>query len=1497
MASVIQISRVGAQSTTANTVQFRVAFDEAVNGVSASAFALAGEATGTIGAPSLVSPGVYTVTVSDVAGEGNLRLNLLAGVVTAADDNAAIPAFTSGQAFYIDHTAPTFLGAEAPGPYAYGLVDDEINFLLRFNEDVVVDTTGGAPRIAINVGGRAAWAEYNPSQSGSSDVYLTYRVQPGDNDSDGIEFGAFDLNGAVITDKAGNPAGAFTVGTAPPTPEVTVDTTAPTVVSTTAPAAGIYIPGDDLIFTVTFSEVVDVSFTPVLELDIGGQTVEAQYFEGSGANTLSFRYQVNYEDLDLNGIVVGGTIKFGDIEDDARNAADFTNLSFDTSGVNIDGEGPQVVSITRLDPNNTTATSVRWQLVFDEPIDDELSSWDVYTDGVGTINGDFDIEDTGDHKTWIVTLENITGSGTVRLAYDGGSNDVRDVYGNLSDTPFDAGESYTLNSTAAVVESVSAPANRTYHVGEHIDFTVHMDKAVTILGGTPRIAMEVGEALVYATYVSGSGTADLVFRYTVTNGRLDTDGVEVYSPIDLRGATMRGGDGVDAELALNDIAATTGLLVDGVQPTITANTAPAAGVYGEGDDLTFTVTFDETVVVDTTNGTPYIGLTLPSGGYVHADYVGGSGSSTLTFVFTIPDGAEALDGVSVSSLITSGGGTIKDAAGNSASLNGLTINGSAVIVDAVDPAVLSISRTGDETTTASSVIYTVVFSETVTGDLDASDFVLHTTGSISGAIVSNVSGSGSIFAVQVSGYTGEGTIRLDLKDSGTGITDTAGNPIAGGFTTGMTYTIDTTVPTVTSVTAPAHDTYQAGDVLTFTVTMSEAVTVDTTGGTPRIALTIGSSTVYATYSGGSGTDELTFAYTVTVGQSDADGVALGGAIEANGATLRDAAGQNATLTLSGVATTAGVLVDASNPVIATTSSPAADTYAIGEHLDFTVTFSEDVTVDTSGGTPSIALTLDTGGTVQAEYVSGSGGDTLTFRYAVTAGTLDSDGVMTAGAIALNGGTMQDASGLNAVVTGLNFTGLAGVRVDGIAPTVTSITRVGAASSNAATQHYTVTFGEAVDGVDPSDFVLTATGTAGGTVTGISGSGATYTVTVTDITGDGDLRLDLKNTGTGVTDLHGNAITTGFTAGQTVTFDHTAPAAPTIATVAADDVISANEVSGLTVTGTAEAGSIVKLTIGGAVRTASLSGTTWTYAVTANDLRAMGAGAETLSVTATDAAGNVSTPATLPITVDAAAVPPAPSGGGNPGPVTPDLEPEDVIAVAGDAVGVDLTSAKATSPTITLANGQVVANPLYATAQAAAKLQADLAAGRITVEQAQSGLVDLAMPTTGVAHDVYKFFTGAPPTEAGMTWLIDSPTNANDLTDAYYAAFSVENRYINFAVNLGKVGEGRAGFEAAYGSLSFSESVSKAYDAVIGFDDATEAGFDVQGALRYIESQKAYFDALGGDAIGAKAAMVGYVVSLGGSFHVGEYYEALKEHVIETITDSLSSAPNAGWDLV
>ena len=122
-------------------------------------------------------------------------------------------------------------------------------------------------------------------------------------------------------------------------------------------------------------------------------------------------------------------------------------------------------------------------------------------------------------------------------------------------------------------------------------------------------------------------------------------------------------------------------------------------------------------------------------------------------------------------------------------------------------------------------------------------------------------------------------------------------------------------PTVTSVSHPADGTYKAGQNLDIILAFNEAIKVDITGGTPYITLTVGSKTVSAYYNSGTGSNALTFRYTVASCDYDADGITVG-ALTLNSGTIQNINNTaDADLTLNSVPSTGGVLVDAVAPIV------------------------------------------------------------------------------------------------------------------------------------------------------------------------------------------------------------------------------------------------------------------------------------------------------------------------------------------------------------------------------------------------------------------------------------------------------------------------------------------------------------------------------------------------------------------------------------------------------
>ena len=357
---------------------------------------------------------------------------------------------------------------------------------------------------------------------------------------------------------------------------------------------------------------------------------------------------------------------------------------------------------------------------------------------------------------------------------------------------------------------------------------------------------------------------------------------------------------------------------------------------------------------------------------------------------------------------------------------------------------------------------------------------------------------------------------------------------------------------------PSSGDLNAGKTVTYTLTMNEVVTV--AGGSPTLALNDGGT---ATYTGGSGSNALTFSYTVLAGQNTPD--LMVSAVNLNSATVADGAGNAANLSLTGI-TQGSPQIDTTPPMVSSVTGTAGD-YNAGNVLTLTLNMSEAVTVT---GTPT--LTLNDGGT--ATYTGGSGSNALTFSYTVASGQ------NTAGlAVTAVNGTVADLAG-NALSTANLPETFTGVIIDTTAPTVSSVAASGSgitagAGDLAAGSVVTLTVNLS-EAVTVAGGVPTLTLNDGGTATYTGGSGTnalTFSYTVAAGQNTADLAVTAVNPGTAtVTNGAGNAANLAGAVTNpagTLQIDTTAPTVSSVVTSG----------SGITAgAGDLDAGNVVTLTV-------------------------------------------------------------------------------------------------------------------------------------------------------------------------------------------------------------------------------------------------------------------------------------------------------------------------------
>ncbi len=304
--------------------------------------------------------------------------------------------------------------------------------------------------------------------------------------------------------------------------------------------------------------------------------------------------------------------------------------------------------------------------------------------------------------------------------------------------------------------------------------------------------------------------------------------------------------------------------------------------------------------------------------------------------------------------------------------------------------------------TAGTKTLTLTMSETVAGTPAASDFAVLTNSATNAVTAVSASGT-SVTLTLTNAITNSAAVTVDYTQGTNKITDTAGNALASvGDALTVTVTNDAVVPTVLGVSSTVADgTYNAGVLIPVTIQFSEAVIVSTTGGTPTLTLETGSTDRTASYVSGSGTDTLTFNYTVQAGDSSSDlGYTNTVALALNSGTIKDEAGNNATLTLVSPGTSGslafgkalvivpkslsystGTFVEAegNNGTINTqiTLTLAGDTFAgnVNDSLDSAVTYSNVPTgltahlVKASSTTATLSLTGTAGAHADANDIS------------------------------------------------------------------------------------------------------------------------------------------------------------------------------------------------------------------------------------------------------------------------------------------------------------------------------------------------------------------------------------------------------------------------------------------------------------------------------------------------------------------------------------------------
>ena len=427
-----------------------------------------------------------------------------------------------------------------------------------------------------------------------------------------------------------------------------------------------------------------------------------------------------------------------------------------------------------------------------------------------------------------------------------------------------------------------------------------------ILSFAVRLSRAAGDA-VTVDYATADGTAEAGEDYAAAAGTLTFAAGETSKTVEVQAHADRAAESDETfTLALSnasgaaiDDGEATGAVAD-VPPPAVSNVAVASDAgeddtYRAGDTIRVRVTFSEAVDV---TGSPRLKIKMdPDYGEKWALYESGSGTAELTFAYTVAEPNESAQGVAVLA--------------NTLELNGGTIESASSRMDAAlahdgldhDPA-HKVDATPD--TTAPALAAATVDGRTLTLTFDEPLAAVDTGALTFAFVVDGIMANGSISPgrIVIDGATvtlhlGIGaapgqtvTVTYFADAAGNALRDAAGNPVAGFDNAAVENAPPPAAATASAVrvsSAPEEgDTYGPGETIRVTVTFGEAVAVDAPGA-PRLKIDLDPAhwgVKWANYESGSGTTELTFAYTVAEPNESTQGIAvLANSLELNGGTI------------------------------------------------------------------------------------------------------------------------------------------------------------------------------------------------------------------------------------------------------------------------------------------------------------------------------------------------------------------------------------------------------------------------------------------------------------------------------------------------------------------------------------------------------------------------------------------------------------------------------------
>jgi uncharacterized repeat protein (TIGR03803 family) len=403
----------------------------------------------------------------------------------------------------------------------------------------------------------------------------------------------------------------------------TLDTTAPTVSVAASPISGTEHLGQTVTLVLSFSKAVRVSGgTPSLALNDGGTAIyDAAATAALGDPTkLSFTYTIGASDTPVAALaVVGPNSNGATITDLAGNAPDYSGLSAGLPGLSVQPTAVTAVLASPTSGVEQIGQTITLTLVFNQGVTVSGGTPTFMLNNGGTAIYDAAATAALGDPTKMVFSYTVAASDSPTNALaivrgDQNGANIADAAGHGANftAAFTSFPTIQIQSGATVVSVVASPTNGVEHIGDSMTFTIGMDRAVTVSGGTPTLRLSNNGTATYdaaATAALGDPNK-LVFSYTVGASDGSVNGLYVAFGSQ-NGASILDSSGLASDFSAS-LTGFPGIQIDAMAPTAVTSmvASPSSAIEHPGDTIAFTMTLSRSVTVS--GGTPT--LTLNNGG-------------------------------------------------------------------------------------------------------------------------------------------------------------------------------------------------------------------------------------------------------------------------------------------------------------------------------------------------------------------------------------------------------------------------------------------------------------------------------------------------------------------------------------------------------------------------------------------------------------------------------------------------------------------------------------------------------------------------------------------------------------------------------------------------------------------------------------------------------------------------------------------------------------------